>query len=63
MKPIQCTPIHQGLSDNIKIMEKAPWFERSQHDKQTKQTNRLPSFIHILLSNIPKNASFVSHGS
>jgi hypothetical protein len=60
MKPTRCTPIHQGLSKNIKIMEKASWFERSQCDKQT---NKLPSFIDILFNNIPKNASFVSHGS
>jgi hypothetical protein len=63
MKPTQCTPIHQGLSNNTEIMEKAPWFERSQHNKQTKQTNRLPSFMDILFNNIPKNGSFVSHGS
>jgi hypothetical protein len=38
MKPMRCTLTHQGLFKIPKARQEAPWFRRSQGDKQNKQT-------------------------
>jgi len=38
MKPTRCTLAHQRLLKIPKAQQEAPWFRKSQGDKQNKQT-------------------------